>query len=190
MHWFQPMNRTANMLLLTHAHQNTLLTLQQTYERKKSTKIQIYSKSLIMGTESLLESPLGFQLLKHWDKLMASEFIIPLRNITAVSVINNLCLVVRAGAGHGFMCLLGTVGEDFSILFLKYPIHCQSQTLHISHFAVPHSVLSLEMQHDTSDFSIIKSMSGCRPFVRTLIFGSPLPPAKNHIAKLKPLQNL
>lgn len=127
-----------------------------------------------MGAESLLESPLGFQHLKHWDKLMASEFIIPLRNIAVSSVINNLGLVVRAGVGHEFMCLLGRVGEDFSILLLKYPMHCQPQTLHISHFAVPHSVPSLEMQHDTSNFSVIKSMSGCRPFVRTnALFGLP-----------------
>lgn len=105
-----------------------------------------------MGAESLLESPLGFQHLKHWDKLMASEFIIPLRNIAVSSVINNLGLVVRAGVGREFMCLLGRVGEDFSILLLKYPMHCQPQTLHISHFAVPHSVPSLEMQHDTSNF--------------------------------------
>lgn len=93
---------------------------------------------------------------------------------------SNMGLIFRAGVGHGFMCLLGRVGEEFSVLFLKYPIHCQSTTLHISLFAVPHSVLSLLMQHYASNFSITKSTSGCRSFVRTLIIGLPstLPPPK------------
>lgn len=113
--WVQAMNSTGKVLLLTHPYQNTPLTQLQTYERKKYTKIWSYIKNLIMGTRSLLAS--GLPALKYWDKLMASGFIILLRNIPAPSVINNLGLVLRAGVSHGFMCLLGRLDEDFSLLF-------------------------------------------------------------------------
>lgn len=160
----------------------TLLLQLQNYERKNPPRSAFTLQATYGGKITFGKSP-GLPALEYWDKLVASGFIPLLRNIPASSVINNLGLVFRAGVGHGFVSF-----EESGWRFF-YIINCQSTTLHISCFAVPHSVLSLEMQHDTSNFSVIQSMSGCRQFARTLIIGCPLPPPKNHLTKWKPLQS-
>lgn len=73
----------------------TLLLQLQNCERKDPPR-SAFTLKASYGDKITLGKSSGPPALEYWDKLVASGFVILLRNIPASSVINNLSLVFRA----------------------------------------------------------------------------------------------